>query len=102
MDMRFIVEVSVLETGGAQFERNRRGQLARRRRPPERGVKGVNGIGADSDSLRAFGKLFKGSQGRNVSAAAQGAGAFTTVFRLGWRVCEAIFFWAAKIESRYC
>lgn len=27
MDMRFIVEVSVLETGGAQFERNRRGQL---------------------------------------------------------------------------
>ena len=41
MDMRFIVEVSVPETGGAQFERNRRGQLARRRRPPERGAKKV-------------------------------------------------------------
>ena len=39
MDMRFIVEVSVLEMGGAQFERNRRGQLARRRRSSERGVK---------------------------------------------------------------
>lgn len=50
--MRFIVEVSVLETGGAQFERNRRGQLARRRRPPERGVKGVNEIGADSAAPR--------------------------------------------------
>ena len=50
--MRFIVEVSVPETGGAQFERNRRGQLARRRRPPERGVKGVNGIGADSAAPR--------------------------------------------------
>lgn len=41
MDMGFIVEVSALETSGAQFERNRRGQLARRRRPPERGVKKV-------------------------------------------------------------
>ncbi len=50
MDMRFIAKVSVLEMGGAQFERNRRGQLARRRRPPERGVKGVNGIGTDSYS----------------------------------------------------
>jgi hypothetical protein len=48
MDMRFIVEVSALETGGAQFERNRRDQLARRRRPPERGIKGVNGIGTDT------------------------------------------------------
>lgn len=27
MDMGFIVEVSVPETGGARFERNRRGQL---------------------------------------------------------------------------
>ena len=50
--MRFIVEVSALETGRAQFERNRRGQLAHRRRPPERGVKGVNGIGTDSTAPR--------------------------------------------------
>lgn len=52
MDMGFIAEVSVLETGGAQFERNRRGQLARRRRPPERGVRGVTGIGTDSAAPR--------------------------------------------------
>ena len=54
--MGFIVEVSVLETGGAQFERNRRGQLARRRRPPERGVKKVVALPCAwlSDARNAF------------------------------------------------
>ena len=36
--------------GLPQPRRVRRGQLAHRRRPPEGGVKGVNGIGVDSDS----------------------------------------------------